>query len=86
MWHLHCNQTSRVGGFTVLRELVHPGMMFWSGLLLLYTAVVVPAQIFLWDYSEQCNTFPTLFVDVAVDSFFLVLELLEESIRITKLK
>jgi hypothetical protein len=46
--------------------------MFCSGASLLYTAVVVPAQIFLWDYNEPCNTFPTLTFDVAVDSFFLV--------------
>jgi hypothetical protein len=46
--------------------------MSLSGISLLYTAVVVPAQIFLWDYSDPCNTFPTLFLDVAVDSFFLV--------------
>jgi hypothetical protein len=46
--------------------------MFLSGVSLLYTAVVVPAQIFLWDYSDSCNTFPTLAFDVAVDSFFLV--------------
>ncbi len=46
--------------------------MFWSGSSLLYTAVVVPAQIFLWDYTEPCNTFPTLIFDVAVDSFFMV--------------
>jgi hypothetical protein len=46
--------------------------MFFSGISLLYTAVVVPAQIFLWDYSDPCNTFPTLYLDVLVDSFFLV--------------
>ena len=26
----------------------------------------------MWDYSDPCNTVPTLFADVAVDSFFLV--------------
>jgi hypothetical protein len=48
-------------------------MMFFSGISLLYTAVVVPAQIFLWDYSDPCNTFPTLFLDIIIDSFFLVI-------------
>ena len=47
-------------------------MLFVSGVLLLYTAAVVPAQIFLWDYSDPCNRFPTLFFDLAVDTFFLV--------------
>jgi hypothetical protein len=47
-------------------------MLLTSGTLLLYTALVVPAQIFLWDYSDMCNMFPTLYFDVAVDIFFLV--------------
>ena len=29
-------------------------------------------QILLWDYSDPCNMFPTLFFDLGVDSFFLV--------------
>ena len=29
-------------------------------------------QILLWDYSDPCNKFPTLFFDLGVDSFFLV--------------
>jgi hypothetical protein len=48
-------------------------MMVVSGISLLYTAVVVPPQIFLWDYSESCNTFSSLFIDNVVDSFFLVM-------------
>lgn len=47
-------------------------MLFLSGILLLYTAVVVPVQIFVWDYSDPCNKFPTLNVDVCADAFFLV--------------
>ena len=43
-----------------------------SFLALLYTAAVVPVQIFMWDYSNLCNQFPTLKFDVAVDSFFMV--------------
>ena len=30
-------------------------------------------QIFMWDYSNPCNTFPTLNVDLVVDTYFLVL-------------
>ena len=47
-------------------------MLFTSGTLLFYTAMVVPVQIFLWDYSDQCNMFPTLYFDVLVDLFFVV--------------
>ncbi len=48
------------------------GMLFASGLLLVYTALVVPIQMLLWDYSNKCNMFPTLYIDIMVDSFFLV--------------
>jgi hypothetical protein len=48
------------------------GMLFVSGTLLFYTAMVVPAQIFLWDYSDPCHIFPTLYFDIFVDAFFLV--------------
>ena len=47
-------------------------ILFTSGALLFYTAMVVPVQIFLWDYSDPCNTFPTLYFDVVVDIFFMV--------------
>jgi hypothetical protein len=48
------------------------GMLFISGILLLYTAIVVPAQIFLWDYTDLCSKFPTLYFDAFVDIFFVV--------------
>jgi hypothetical protein len=48
------------------------GILFTSGLLLVYTALVVPIQMLLWDYSNQCIMFPTLYIDMMVDSFFLV--------------
>jgi hypothetical protein len=47
-------------------------MMFTSALLLLYTAVISPVQLCLWDYNDPCNTFPTLYWDVLVDAFFVV--------------
>jgi hypothetical protein len=47
-------------------------MLFCSAALLLYTAVIVPVQICLWTYDDPCNTFPTLFFDVIVDTFFMV--------------
>ena len=31
------------------------------------------AQICLWDYSDPCNKFPTLYFDLGVDSFFLAI-------------
>jgi hypothetical protein len=48
------------------------GLLFTSGLLLVYTALVVPIQMLLWDYSNQCKMFPTLYIDMIVDCFFLV--------------
>jgi hypothetical protein len=48
------------------------GMVFASALLLLYTAIIAPVQLCLWDYADPCNTFPTLYWDVLVDAFFLV--------------
>ena len=47
-------------------------MLFVSGMFLLYTAIVVPVQMFMWDYTDPCHTFPTLFADVFIDSYFLV--------------
>ncbi len=46
--------------------------MSLSGLLLFYTALIAPVQICLWNYDDACNIFPTLYFDVAVDSFFVV--------------
>jgi hypothetical protein len=48
------------------------GIIFISGALLFYTAMVVPVQIFVWNYDDPCNTFPTLYFDVVVDLFFMV--------------
>ncbi len=47
-------------------------LLFTSGALLFYTAMVAPVQIFLWDYGDQCNIFPSLYFDVIVDLFFMV--------------
>ena len=43
-----------------------------SGALLLYTAVIVPVQIFVWSYEDPCVMFPTLYFDILVDLFFMV--------------
>jgi hypothetical protein len=48
------------------------GILFISGVLLFYTALVVPIQVFLWDDSDPCTLFPTLRIDLFVDTFFLV--------------
>ena len=47
-------------------------MVAVSGVLLLYTAGVVPVQLFLWNYDEACNAFPTIYFDLVVDTFFMV--------------
>ena len=47
-------------------------MTMVSAILLLYTAVIVPVQICMWNYDDPCNIFPTLYFDVIVDCFFLV--------------
>jgi hypothetical protein len=47
--------------------------LFVSGTLLLYTAIISPAQVFLWEFKEdECNVFPTLYFDIFVDFFFMV--------------
>jgi hypothetical protein len=49
------------------------GQLFLSGMLLLYTALVAPVQVFVWELNEEeCDPFPTLYFDIAVDIFFLV--------------
>ena len=47
-------------------------MLFISAALLLYSAVIVPFQICMWDYTDPCNVFPTLRFDMFVDTFFMV--------------
>ncbi len=47
--------------------------LFISGLLLLYTAIIAPVQVFVWEFNEEeCNVFPTLYFDIFVDIFFMV--------------
>jgi hypothetical protein len=53
-------------------------MLFCSGMLLLYSSVIVPFQICVWDYEDACNMFPTLFFDFFVDTFFLVMHILRD--------
>ena len=43
-----------------------------SGILLLYTALISPVQICMWNYDDPCKTFPTLRFDIFVDCFFMV--------------
>jgi hypothetical protein len=47
-------------------------MLLSSTLVLIYTAVIVPVQICMWNYDDPCDMFPTLFFDVFVDAFFMV--------------
>jgi hypothetical protein len=53
------------------------GMLVLSAIFLFYTAVIVPIQICLWSYDDPCTMFPTLFFDVLVDVFFMVLSDME---------
>ncbi len=48
------------------------GMLLSSTFFLIYTAMIVPVQICMWNYDDPCIMFPTLFFDVIVDSFFMV--------------
>ncbi len=48
------------------------GMLLSSTFLLIYTAMIVPVQICMWNYEDPCNMFPTLYFDVFVDAFFMV--------------
>ena len=41
-------------------------------MLLIYSSVIIPVQLCLWNYDDPCIMFPTLYFDVIVDSFFLV--------------
>ncbi len=43
-----------------------------SCLLLAYSAYAVPMQLSIWNNDDPCNPFPTLYIDLFVDSFFMV--------------
>ena len=43
-----------------------------SCLLLAYSSYAVPMQLSFWDREDPCNPFPTLYIDIFVDSFFIV--------------
>ena len=58
---------------TSIHEGLLAGILFISGTLLLYTVIMAPVQIFVWEFDEkECNLFPTLYFDMLVDMFFLV--------------
>jgi hypothetical protein len=63
-------------------SIIHPHSLFmqvellFSGLLLVYTAIIAPVQICMWEYEDPCNIFPTMYFDVFVDAFFLAETLL----------
>jgi hypothetical protein len=60
-------------GFRPLHSVCVAAFLFVSGTLLLYTAIISPAQVFLWEFKEEeCNVFPTLYFDIFVDIFFMV--------------
>ncbi len=47
-------------------------MFIANAFFLIYTMVIVPVQICLWNYEDPCNKFPTLYFDLLVDTFFMV--------------
>jgi hypothetical protein len=47
-------------------------MLVANAFFLVYTTILVPVQICLWNYDDPCNKFPTLYFDVIVDAFFMV--------------
>ena len=47
-------------------------MLSICGMLLVYSSIIIPVQLCMWDYDDQCNMFPTLYFDIIVDSFFVV--------------
>ena len=47
----------------------------WDNFIMFHSTQV---QIFMWDYGDPCQTFPTLFLDLVVDSYFLVLQKCEK--------
>ncbi len=47
--------------------------MAMSCLLLAYSAYVVPMQLSFWITDDPCDPFPTLYTDVVVDIYFMVL-------------
>ena len=61
-------------------------MLLTSAWLLVYTAMIVPIQICMWNYDDPCNMFPTLYFDVFVDLFFMVLVLLSLGIPYTLIR
>mmetsp|Transcript_53366 Transcript_53366/g.111374 ORF Transcript_53366/g.111374 Transcript_53366/m.111374 type:complete len:210 (+) Transcript_53366:1654-2283(+) len=81
LWMEHifgiCKPDGRIGKMG--SRLVHPQSRFMqvilllSGSLLFYTAIIVPVQLCLWNYDDPCSAFTTLYFDVFVHSFFLVI-------------
>ncbi len=43
-----------------------------SCLLLAYSSYAVPMQLSFWSNDDPCNPFPTLYIDIFVDTFFMV--------------
>ena len=52
------------------------GLMALSFVFLAYSAYVVPMQLSFWANRDPCDPFPTLYFDLVVDTYFLVISLL----------
>ena len=49
------------------------GLMALSFVFLAYSAYVVPMQLSFWANRDPCDPFPTLYFDLVVDTYFLVI-------------
>ncbi len=62
--------------FSVLIGFTHHGsfaaILSLSCLFLAYSAYAVPMQLSFWNSQDPCDEFPTLFIDVVVDTYFMV--------------
>jgi hypothetical protein len=47
-------------------------MVLCNAVFLVYTAIIAPVQICLWNYDDPCKSIATLYFDTFVDIFFLV--------------
>jgi hypothetical protein len=50
------------------------GRLFMNAFFLFYSALVVPIQLSFWEElgNDPCTSYPTLYCDFIVDTFFLV--------------
>ena len=50
------------------------GKLLMNAMMLFYSAAIVPVQLSFWEQQDICYVPPTIYFDVFVDSFFLVIK------------